>query len=257
MYHGKQMMKNSTKLSALIALLTLSLLSGCSYIYCNDNANNTMNQLSNDGKSSAYIEVNKNIYSFLSEVQQEIQASSQNITLAPLPTLQIENTPELMFYNPGNNQVTSPYWEGQSKESKQMFNTWVENANMHYSAEVFFKKNFNWFLVPHELGHYLDFRRNKENRDFYGGELRANKIAITYLIKSGQETELLEFLTETDKLSHSLRFLPEGTDEPAYFTKHYDALSQDPSKYGYYQFSLYRQAYNAVKEEGIKNILDV
>lgn len=165
------------------------------------------------------------------------------------PQIEIILTPSLMSFlgDTSEGYLIAPSWGMAHKEMKELMNMWVQEAGSTFTGEEFFKKNFNWFLVPHELGHFIQMTQNVKNLDYndlWEGELYANKVAVAFWLKQGMEEELKEFITETT-LVMELLGSPNSTrlSEKEFFNKNYIELGSDPGKYGYYQFLLYKQAW--------------
>ncbi len=175
------------------------------------------------------------------------------------PQVIVAFTPVLMAFNGDHESglLVAPVWEDTPNEMKIMMNSWMEQTKSHFTGEEFFKKNFNWFLVPHELGHFVQTTQEVgaiDENDLWAGELYANKVAIAFWLQQGMEKELEEFITETTKVKELLGSpAPEGVDEKKFFNENYGELSEDPTKYGYYQFLLYKEAYS--KRNEYKNIV--
>jgi len=104
-------------------------------------------------------------------------------------------------------------------------------------AEELFTTLFNWFLVAHELTHWLQ-REVGIALDRFSSEVMANHFAVAFHMAAANGEERLLRLGEL--LQGALHRLadptPEGEDAAAFFNANYAALARDPSRYGYYQF---------------------
>jgi len=102
---------------------------------------------------------------------------------------------------------------------------------------VLFTALFNWFLVAHELTHWLQ-REAGIDLDRFSSEAMANDFAVAFHLRAaGGEQRLVRL---RDLLESALARLndptPEGVDAASFFNTNYGALARDPSRYGYYQF---------------------
>ena len=66
-----------------------------------------------------------------------------------------------------------------------------------YSGRIF-RENFNWFLLPHELGHYMNYHWYQSNS--WDEEIEANQIAIAYWKYKGETERLDKFLSAVELL---------------------------------------------------------
>lgn len=166
------------------------------------------------------------------------------------PEVLVVNTPALMSFWGDQNfgYLLTPNWKSANPNMKKLFEYWIEKTGVEDSAEHFFNQNFNWFLVAHELGHYLQETqkiRRIDYNDRWNGEIYANQVAVSFWIAQGKEKELTDFINNTTKI---MKFLSSPNDskesEEDYFNKNHRELAQDPNKYAYYQFLFYKMAFD-------------
>ena len=157
-----------------------------------------------------------------------------------VPAIKIENTPSLVFF--GGTSITVPIWETLNEQNKDLFNDWAETANAGFTGEEFFRKTFNWFLVIHELGHYVQQVKNT-TKDDYGFEVEANEIAIAYWKINNREA-LDAYITILTQVFATLP-VPQNTSR-TYFNSNYETIGDNPEVYGYFQFKFIIEAYNVI-----------
>ncbi len=115
------------------------------------------------------------------------------------------------------------------------------------AAPQFFHDVFNVFLVPHEMSHFVDAKRGrlKNGGDFYGGEVHANRVAVAFWLgeTGGKERMARLMNVVAQALGRMDTPVPPGADKARYFNEHYLALLDDASKYGWYQFRMFLDAW--------------
>jgi hypothetical protein len=101
----------------------------------------------------------------------------------------------------------------------------------------FFDLLFRWFLVPHELTHFLQTEfRSPANH--YFNEVVANDVAVAFWKEQPEgPAQLARLRTIVGRAVVILPLPPEAKDNPAeYFNREYDRLGQNPRAYGAFQF---------------------
>lgn len=97
---------------------------------------------------------------------------------------------------------------------------------------------FYGFFLPHEVGHAFQYHANKVPENDYDSEYQANELAVVYWRSKGKQKELRECYELAKKVLQKLQNpVPANEDPKKYITANYEALLQDPYKYGYIQFS--------------------
>lgn len=156
----------------------------------------------------------------------------------PPPEVVVRNTPYLAHYSPQTNRIVIPYWPPQ--ESTVTFFLALMDGN-EALAEELFAELFDWFLVAHELTHWLMIARGLEV-DHYMGEALANDGAVAFHnLFPGSEERLLRLDALLAAALLRLRDpTPPQLSPVTYFNAFYPSLAGDPSRYGYYQFRFIR-----------------
>ena len=169
-------------------------------------------------------------------------AVAGGVDLGPAPTVQIRNTPQLIFFSGSSNTIVAPWWASQPESMRSVFGHF---AGAHGAeAEHFFRAFFNRFLLAHEAAHWFQAKTGRREAPLYANENAANRIAVAFWrTQPGGEA----FLAELERLAnHAAANLtdptPTGEDPVAYFGANYQALGADPLKYGYYQFRFMAEA---------------
>jgi hypothetical protein len=180
---------------------------------------------------------------FLKAVEQEGHKNKY------VPEVEVILTSNLMFFAGDTNEgfVVAPNWKAAPVPMKQMFDKWMKESGCKYSGEEFFKKNFNWFLVAHELGHFLQKTQKgvePTNATRWDSEIQANEIAVAFWLKCGKEAELKSFIEQTTKLMNYLKASVPKNFDKEYFNKNYRELAKNPAIYGYVQFLMYKKAWD-------------
>ena len=78
-----------------------------------------------------------------------IKESGYNLPSIPKAKIQTESS--LIRLDRPNNTVIVPYWDDLSNDQKEIIKSWRGE-----NAEEFFVLMFNWFFIPHELGHFIN-----------------------------------------------------------------------------------------------------
>jgi len=149
------------------------------------------------------------------------------------PGVKIQTAPFLIKWDETNKGIILPYWDELMDAQKDLFKTWKGE-----DTEEFFISLFNWFFVPHELGHFIELSFNKDTLTPYESEMAANEFAVAFLISNEDNKDKIKYIRES--LTDVLKILPniDFTDmtEEEYFNTNYQQLGNNPNAYGYYQF---------------------
>ena len=169
--------------------------------------------------------------SFATEIQR-VRGTALSVT----PAVKVDNTPQLIFYSGKSNTITVPLWKEQPEEMKAVFRRFSGGDDAE--AERFFGAFFNKFLVAHEASHWFQSETNKRELTLYANENQANRLAVAFWRTQEDGDRFLADLEElaTRAAQSAPNPTPPGEDPVAYFGANYQLLSQDPLKYGYYQF---------------------
>lgn len=164
---------------------------------------------------------------------------ANNVQIPYEPELAISNTSDLIYFSGTERcgKVIAPLWETLPTDQKSSLQTWV--AGSSYTAEQFFRANFNKFLVIHELGHYVQAIK-KRSLTSWDSELEANKFAIAYWKQKDQQW-VNNFINEIKIIKTNLP-IPTNTSI-AYFNQNYGSFNTE--EYGYFQFNFYIMAFNS------------
>ncbi len=163
-------------------------------------------------------------------------------SMTKVPQAILNTQPYLVFYTSENNSVNLPLWF-QLNADLQLFFSQLSVGNKSEGKKIF-GLFFNGFYIARELGHTVQFAKEKNNTNKYQGELFANTLAILFWRESANKKELEKCYNYVNSM---LKILPDpvpaGENDEDYFNKNYEKLAQDPGKYGYVQFSQFKRIY--------------
>ncbi len=163
------------------------------------------------------------------------------------PKVVISFTPQLSWIEDDGSAIHTVAWS-QCPPDMQGFFAQILGKTPPMPPAQFFHDVFNTFLVPHEMSHFVDARRGhlKNGGNFYGGEVRANRIAVAFWLKEKHGRARMEKLMNAVAVAESNlpSPVPAGQDKVAYFNANYLDLLNDPSKYGWYQFRMFLDAWD-------------
>ncbi|HEX8394721.1 MAG TPA: hypothetical protein VF665_20420 [Longimicrobium sp.] len=162
--------------------------------------------------------------------------------LAPPPTVQVRNTPQLIFFRGDSNQVVVPWWDTAPPGMRSIFTTFAGGDAA--AGEQLFRAFFNRFNIAHEMGHWFMARAGRREATQYDAENMANRWAVAFWRTQPDGERYLAMLEQmaaraADNLTDPT---PAGQDPATYFGANYQALGREPLKYGYYQFRFTRDA---------------
>lgn len=156
------------------------------------------------------------------------------------PAVVAANTPNLAYYDRRAQRIVIPYWPPQ--DSTVSFLLALTDGDGLLASELF-AGLFDWFLVAHELTHWLQDLWGFSG-DHFTSEALANGGAVAFHRLTPEGEGRLVRLDEL--LAGALERLTDPTparlDPVTYFNAFYPSLSSDPRRYGYYQFRLIRDA---------------
>lgn len=163
-------------------------------------------------------------------------ARARGASLGEAPTVEIRNTPQLIFFSGKANRIGVPWWDTQPAEMRAVFRTFAGGGDAE--AEYLFRAFFNRFLIAHEAAHWFQARANRREATLYENENMANRLAVAFWrTQPGGERFLAQLERLAERAAAALpNPTPPGEDPVAYFGANYHALGPDPLKYGYYQF---------------------
>ncbi len=123
--------------------------------------------------------------------------------------------------------------------------------------QEFFELLFRWFLVPHELTHFLQ-TVHPGAADHYTSEALANDVAVAFWKEQPGGPERLASLRAHVERAIALLPLPaEANDDPAgYFHRNYHTLGQNPRVYGAFQFRMIHQAIARQEQLHFKSLVN-
>lgn len=156
-----------------------------------------------------------------------------------VPAVRVWSTPALAYFDIRARRITLPYWPTLEAEVRAFFLSLASDAD---AAEALFAELFTWFLVAHEMAHWLQGELGIV-LDRYQDERMANDLAVAFFMAEGDEARLLNLGELLNRALQSLSDpVPPGEDRPTYFNLNYADLAVDPARYGYYQFALIADA---------------
>ena len=168
----------------------------------------------------------------------------------PAPKVVLSFTPQLSWIEEDGSAIHTVEWS-QCPPGMQGFFAGLLGDAPAMPAPQFFHEVFNAFLVPHEMSHFVDARRGhlKNGGNFYGGEVHANRVAVAFWLgEVGGRERMARLMGVVDQaLQHMTSPVPPGIDKARYFNEHYEMLLDDASKYGWYQFRMFLDAWEQRK----------
>ncbi len=172
-------------------------------------------------------------------------AKARGGSLAPAPTVDVRNSPQLIFFQSTANRIVVPFWPTTAPEMRAVFRTFAGGSDA--DADRLFRVVFNRFLIAHEASHWFQARGDRRETTLYANEDAANRLAVAFW-RTQPDGE--RFLADVERLvTGAAAALPDptptGQDPVAYFGANYQTLGADPLKYGYYQFRFMRDALRA------------
>jgi hypothetical protein len=148
-----------------------------------------------------------------------------------IPTVNIQTGSYLIKWDEPNQGIILPFWDELFDEQKELFKT-LKGEN----AEEFFISLFNWFLIPHELGHFIN--PMEDSLSPYKKEQAANEFAVAFFLSQKENQEKMDYIEKS--LPEVLELLPKidfnNFTEEEYFNMNYTKLGSNPNAYGYFQF---------------------
>lgn len=156
-----------------------------------------------------------------------------------IPTVIIQTGPYLIKWDEQNQGVILPFWDELYDEQKELFKTLKGEE-----AEEFFISLFNWFLIPHELGHFIN--PMEDSLTPYNRERAANEFAVAFYLSQEENKGKIDYINKS--VSEVLELLPiidfGSLSEEEYFNINYTKLGSNPNAYGYFQFKFIQDIIN-------------
>ena len=162
----------------------------------------------------------------------------------PMPDVVVETSPSLIYYLStidGDSVVVVPRWED-LREGQGLFEEWAATTGGAYDGRALFEELFNWFFVAHETGHLLQTVSEQGPETRWVQEIQANEIAVAHF--AATEPARLDALVAALAPVLASFDVPEGAGDPEFFGRAYEAISEVPEIYGYFQFGFILDAYD-------------
>jgi len=159
----------------------------------------------------------------------------------------LNTSPYLIYWDDSLHTVNIPMWSQVIPPQQEFF---YKLAGSQENGKKVFGLFFNGFYLVHELGHAVEWseraKGNKMTSSIYESEEFANELAILYWRKKGYSKQLKECYDNAKIMLSKLENpVPQGQDMVTFFSKNYEELTQDPYKYGYFQFDQFVRLYDA------------
>lgn len=182
------------------------------------------------------------------EIRDRFVAAVRNCGVEPtfVPAVFIRTSPALATYHSGDRALYLSRYEELPPPIQQTMQAWAANGTLGLDAAGQFGEIFNTLVVPHELGHALQFMWGRHpTLDRWESETEANRIAIAFWALDPAEAERLPQRIEnvTGFLSRLPNPVPEGRSPREHFNADYWALLADPQAYGWFQGTLMQTAW--------------
>jgi hypothetical protein len=167
------------------------------------------------------------------------QAAAAGFDLGPVPTVEVRNTPVLIYYS--GSKIVMPWWDELPAQQRAMFTLFGGDEG---EGERIFRAFFYRFLVAHEAGHWFQARTETRQPTLYENENMANRVAVAFWrTQPGGKA----FLAELERMLVGIVDrvpdpTPPGEDPVSFFGANYRALAEDGVGYGYFQFRFIRDA---------------
>ena len=174
------------------------------------------------------------------------------------PRVVVAFTPQLSWIEEDGHAIHTVEWTQCPPGMQGFFASLLGDAPA-MRAPRFFHEVFNVFLVPHEMSHFVDARRGqlKNGGNYYGGEVHANRVAVAFWLGEPGGRERIGTLMDVvaQALARMPSPVPAGADKARYFNDNYLALLDDASKYGWYQFRMFLDAWERRAEADFDTLL--
>jgi hypothetical protein len=160
-----------------------------------------------------------------------------------VPQVIVRNEPFLIgieLKNIAQPELVVPLWAEAAPPLQGLITQLVKLAGSSVAPQTFFEDTFNWALVAHEVGHYFVAEQvpAAQRGNDYVEEANANRFMVAFWNTQPHARERLDRCGEIwAALSTRMPSpVPSGTSAEAHFIKNYEALTEDPMAYGWYQF---------------------
>ncbi|MDV6330092.1 hypothetical protein [Asticcacaulis sp. 201] len=174
------------------------------------------------------------------------------------PKVVVSFTPELSWIKPDGTEVHTAAWV-QCPPDFQGFIASLLGPTPPMAPGLFFGEVFNAFLVPHEMSHFVDAKRNnlRNGGRLYDGEVHANRVAVAFWLgQPGGRARIERLMAAVAVVESNLpNPVPDGQDRIAYFQDNYEKLGSNPAAYGWYQFRMFLDAWALRDEKDFKTLL--
>jgi len=182
-----------------------------------------------------------------------IQAAERCGLVAPfVPKVVVDPSHSIdVHYSADDRAVHLTDWQNLDEPSKGAITVWAAKGTLKLSPEGMYREMFNSFIVPHELGHYLqDVSGRWRALSRWDAELEANRIGVAFwIMQRGAEGRVAERITNISRFTDSLpNPTPAGRNAKDFFNENYDAFNRgedgplNPMTYSWYQAEMMKTA---------------
>ena len=171
------------------------------------------------------------------------------------PRAVLNTETRLIFYLAENNSINLPLWSQLSPTLKIFFYT-LANSDEKEGKKIF-GAFFNGFFIARELGHAVQYAKEKGTTNKYKADYFANTLAILFWRESAYSKQLEICYSYVNSILKTLPDpVPAGENAEDYFQKNYEQLLQDPQKFLYFQFSQFKTIYEDKSLKGFDSYLN-
>ncbi len=171
------------------------------------------------------------------------------------PRAVLNTDTRLVFYLAENNTINLPLWS-QLSPTLQSFFYKLANGDEAEGKKIF-GAFFNGYFIARELGHIVQFTKEKGMTNKYKAAYFANILAILFWRESAYSKQLEKCYNYVNSILKTLPDpVPAGENTEDYFQKNYEKLLQDPQKFEYFQFSQFKTIYEDKSLKGFDGYLN-
>ena len=160
------------------------------------------------------------------------------------PRIVLQTTPQLSYFT--RRGVFIAEWSTLPPQGQGAFDAWAAAAGPAWTGPRLFEEMFHWFLIPHEMTHWIQSRGGTRpiDADRYASESEANRVAVAYWRRTDSDRARLDGLAAALAaiFARLPNPVPPGADAVQYFQINYDTLVVNPAAYGWYQLRMVLEA---------------
>ena len=202
-------------------------------------------------------------------IRDRFVAAVRHCGIAPpfVPRVVVDTSSTIdVHYSSDDRSIHLTDWANLDANSRGAITAWAAQGTLGLGPEAMYREMFDSFIVPHELGHYLQgFSGRWRVLTHWQAELEANRIAVAFWsLQRGAEGDVAARIRNISRFTDGLpNPVPAGEDAEAFFNRNYAAFERgeegplNPMNYSWFQARMMTTAHRERHANGFCRLVAI